>query len=48
MASCYSFTHIPTIASRALILQGLILGVRPAHERRRYLVTTSLIAWVHA
>ena len=27
---------------------GLILGFRPANERRRYLVTTSLIGWVQA
>ena len=24
---------------------GLILGLRPANERRRYFVTTSLIGW---
>ena len=27
---------------------GLILGVRPANERRRYFVTTSLIGWVQS
>ena len=26
---------------------GLILGLRPANERRRYFVTTSLIGWAH-
>ena len=26
----------------------LILGLRPANERRRYFVTTSLIGWVQA
>ena len=26
-------------------LLGLILGLRPANERRRYFVTTSLIGW---
>ena len=26
---------------------GLILGLHPANERRRYFVTTSLIGWVH-
>ena len=31
-------------ASRSDIL-GLILGLRPANERRRYFVTTSLIGW---
>ena len=27
---------------------GLILGLRPANERRRYIVTTSLIGWAQA
>ena len=27
---------------------GLILGLRSANERRRYLVTTSLIGWAQA
>ena len=27
---------------------GLILGLHPANERRRYFVTTSLIGWVQA
>ena len=27
---------------------GLILGLLPANERRRYFVTTSLIGWVQA
>ena len=26
-------------------ITGLILGLRPANERRRYFVTTSLIGW---
>ena len=26
---------------------GLILGLRPANERRRYKVTPSLIGWAH-
>ena len=25
---------------------GLILGLRPANDRRRYIVTTSRIGWV--
>ena len=29
-------------------LTGLILGLRPANERRRYFVTTSLIGWPQA
>ena len=31
-----------------IILPGLILGLRPANERRRYFVTTSLASWVQA
>ena len=27
---------------------GLLLGLRPANERRRYFVTSSLIGWVQA
>ena len=27
---------------------GLIIGVRPANEKRRYFVTTSLIGWAQA
>ena len=27
---------------------GLILGSRPANERQRYFVTTSLIGWAQA
>ena len=27
------------------IMSGLILGLRPANERRRYFVTTSFIGW---
>ena len=27
---------------------GLILGLRPANERRRYFITTSLIGWAQA
>ena len=30
------------------IYAGLILGLRPANERRRYFVTTSLIGWAQA
>ena len=26
---------------------GISLGMRPANERRRYIVTTSLIGWEH-
>ena len=27
---------------------GLILGLRPANEKRRYFVTTFLIGWAHS
>ena len=27
---------------------GIILHMRPANERRRYIVTSSLIGWAHA
>ena len=30
----------------SLALTGLILGLRPASERRRYFVKMSLIGWV--
>ena len=33
------------LTTRYKTLQGLILGLRPANERRRYFVTTSLIGW---
>ena len=32
----------------SLLISGLILVLRPANERRRYFVTTSLIGWVQA
>ena len=28
-------------------LSGMSLGMRPANERRRYIVTMSLIGWAH-
>ena len=31
-----------------VLVTGIILSVRPANERRRYIVTSSLIGWVHA
>ena len=30
------------------VIAGLILGLHPANERRRYFVTTSLIGWAQA
>ena len=34
--------------SQAAFIAGMIPGLRPANERRRYLVTTSLIGWAQA
>ena len=34
------------MALYGLTQAGLILGLRPANERRRYKVTPSLIGWV--
>ena len=31
-----------------ITVSGLILGLRPANEGRRYFVTTSLIGWAQA
>ena len=31
-----------------IVLTGLILGLRPANERRSYFVMTSLIGWAQA
>ena len=31
-----------------IYIAGMILGLRPANERRRYSVTTSLIGWAQA
>ena len=36
--------HTPLFVTK-YILPGLILGLRPANERRRYKVTPSLIGW---
>ena len=44
-----STTGIYTWHSRYLVIfSGLTLGLRPANERRRYFVTTSLVGWVQA
>ena len=40
--------HIPNVRAQSKLNNkkaGLILGLRPANEGRRYFVTTSLIAW---
>ena len=34
--------------SKYPVVSGMILGLRPANERRRYFVTTSLIGWGQA
>ena len=49
----YKMIKGPEISGRDYCTQrnlkaGLILGLRPANERRRYFVTTSLIGWVQA
>ena len=38
----------PDDRPRVLAIPGLILGSRPANERRRYKVTPSLIGWAQA
>ena len=40
------FSHSDRIKIMAMHATGLILGLRPANERQRYFVTTSLIDWV--
>ena len=37
-------THNPW---KSLYLKGIILGMHPANERRRYTVTSPLIGWAH-
>ena len=43
----YGMQTIPPLVfpSAGKTYSGLILGLRPANERRRYFVTTSLIGW---
>ena len=38
----------PITAQFSYVYTGMVLGLRPANERRRYFVTTSLIGWVQA
>ena len=47
---CKSVTILfrPQCAKMIFYITGLILGLRPANERRRYFVTTSLIGWAQA
>ena len=45
----YMPNHLATwLHLLAVIIKGLILGLCPANERRRYFVTTSLIGWAQA
>ena len=53
---CYLFFHSLTVVSFTLFTSGpgdwagcagISLSMHPANERRRYMVTTSLIGWVH-
>ena len=32
---------------KSTTVPGISLGMHPANERRRYIVTTSLIGWAH-
>ena len=43
-----SYTISPVSLQQTWMNTGLILGLRPANERRRYFETTSLIGWVQA
>ena len=41
-------SYVKMAQKNCCINTGLILGVRPANDRRRYFVTTSLIGWMKA
>ena len=43
-----SARHLAGLYMQPNISAGLILGLRPVNERRRYFVTTSLIGWAQA
>ena len=45
MISCLKTAVVFDGASSLNVNTGLILGLRPANERWRYFVTTSLIGW---
>ena len=53
---CNEKTHVVEIlpfdltytTEQTLLAKIIILGLRPANERRRYFVTTSLIGWAQA
>ena len=40
--------YLPRYGDLSLQSTGLILGLRPANERQRYFVMTSLIGWAQA
>ena len=44
----YCTDGIFTLKQGSASVSGLILGLRPANERSRYKVTTSLIGWAQA
>ena len=44
----YPWNSFCTLNLSIVMITGLILGLSPANEGRRYFETTSLIGWVHA
>ena len=44
----YSLSALEIVKMNLKHISGLILGLRPANERRRYFVTTSLIGLAQA
>ena len=42
-ADCSSQSDVETFVTKSYVTSGLILGLRPVNERRRYKVTPSLI-----
>ena len=45
---CRLRRHGAHVTTMNVMLSGLILGLRPANKRRRYIATTSLIGWAQA
>ena len=44
----HGYLHKQAYENLGKYITGLILGLRPANERRCYFVTTSLIGWAQA
>ena len=44
---CHDADFVATGGTRGCCYAGIILCMRPANERQRYIVTSSLIGWVH-